>query len=499
MSTDYAETFTETIGETEQERREREAGNGQGVRFLSRAEFLAGFVPPDYLVDGVLQRRFIYTLTAKTGDGKTAIALTLARMVACRDRLARFGPHAVQKGKVLYLVGENPDDVRGRIIGADSRRDDDPTLDQIYFIPGIFDIGAMRECLIVEARGLGGVDLIIVDTSAAYFLKDDENSNPQIGAHARMMRSLTLLPGGPTVLTLCHPGKWAKHPSELLPRGGGAHLAEVDGNLTAWRHDDDLITFHHGNKFRGPGFEPITFRLEKFTTPKLVDSKGRLIPCVEAVAITEQEEEHQTAEAEHDEDTLLTELRRDPDRSVADLARACGWLLANGEPHKSKTYRVLERLEDAKLIKKVRGRHWHVTKEGNEALEDNGNVDETVADRSGAVSSKKPFHALRGMKLRPTIPCAYCGKTGDIYQFADGRLPKGQRHHSALHEGCAEPFFTGKPSPKVSTASSNGNDGNGISLMITVSQRERLKDRGYTDDDIHVMTPAEAHRILREQ
>jgi putative DNA primase/helicase len=43
------------------------------------AEFLAGFVPPDYLVEGILQRRFVYSLTAQTGHGKTAVALLLAR------------------------------------------------------------------------------------------------------------------------------------------------------------------------------------------------------------------------------------------------------------------------------------------------------------------------------------------------------------------------------------------------------------------------------------
>ena len=38
----------------------------------SSAQFIGGFVPPDYLVDGILQRRFVYSLTGKTGSGKTA-------------------------------------------------------------------------------------------------------------------------------------------------------------------------------------------------------------------------------------------------------------------------------------------------------------------------------------------------------------------------------------------------------------------------------------------
>ena len=49
------------------------------------------------------------------------------------------------------------------------------------------------------------------------------------------------------------------------------------------------------------------------------------------------------------------------------------------------------------------------------------------------------------MKQPETVPCAYCGQTGDVYQFADGRLPKDRRQYSALHAGCAEAFFTGLP------------------------------------------------------
>jgi hypothetical protein len=209
---------------------------------------------------------------------------------------------------------------------------------------------------------LGGVDLIIVDTSAAYFLGQDENINPQIGAHARMLRKLTELPGGPCVLVLCHPIKYTSDPSQLLPRGGGAFLAEMDGNLTAWRHDDALVELHH-NKIRGPGFEPMTFRIEKITTDKLVDSKGRPISTVRAVPISDQEEESQSRQVRDDEDLLLAALLKDSDCSVADLARGCGWILQNGEPHKSKVYRGFERLEKAKLAKKKRGR-WTLTEEG---------------------------------------------------------------------------------------------------------------------------------------
>ena len=52
---------------------------------LPKAEFLKGFVPPDYIIDGMLQRRFIYSLTGQTGHAKTAIALVLANKVALQS------------------------------------------------------------------------------------------------------------------------------------------------------------------------------------------------------------------------------------------------------------------------------------------------------------------------------------------------------------------------------------------------------------------------------
>src|SRR5262249_27754997 len=308
----------------------------------------------------------------------------------------------------------------------------------------------MHERLAGAIDKLGGVDLVLVDTSAAYFLKDDENNKRQMGEHARNLRALTRLPGAPCVLVLCHPIKHATEPAQLLPRGGGAFIAEMDGNLTLWKHDENLVTLHHSDKFRGPGFEPITFKLDKITTTNLVDRKGRLIPTVLAVAISEQEEEEQEVNAERDEDELLAALGSTKAHSIAGLARACNWTFANGDPAKSKVQRVLARLLADKLVKRVRGRHYRLTDEGRKAAGVAAEDDETeqkVEDGGGAVGSKKAFRALRGMKQRDTVPCAFCGQTGDVYKFADGRQPKGQRHHADLHGGCTEAFFTGKAKP----------------------------------------------------
>lgn len=209
---------------------------------------------------------------------------------------------------------------------------------------------------------------VLTDEARPYFLGDEELSNSQMGAHARMLRRLTTVQGGPCVLVLCHPIKHVTEPSQLLPRGGGAFLAEIDGNLTAWRRDEHLIDLHHTTKFRGPGFEPITFRLQKITTPRLVDSKGRQISTVRAVPVSEGEEKAHADQARSDEDRVLVTLWEDPTRSWADVARALNWVLANGEPHKSRVSRTLDRLANGKpaLARNDRGK-WVLTKEGVEA------------------------------------------------------------------------------------------------------------------------------------
>jgi hypothetical protein len=318
----------------------------------SISQFVSGFVPPDYLLDGILQRRYVYSLTAQTGHGKTAMALLITRLVGGSAPDAALGPHSAEKGQVVYFCGENPDDLRMRVIGDEGLNDDSNA--RIWFIPGTISIEAMREKIQAEIRCLGGVDLVIIDTSAAYFNGKDELSNTEMGAHARMLRTLTTLPGGPCVLVLCHPIKHVTEPSQLLPRGGGAFLAEVDGNLTLWKHDGVLLDLHHSDKLRGPGFEPISLRVETVTTARLKDKQGRLIPTVRAVWVSDAETRRETEAARSDEATLLRAMLI-PGRSIADLANACGWQTSTGEPYKSKVQRGLKRLEKDGLVTTKRG------------------------------------------------------------------------------------------------------------------------------------------------
>ncbi len=250
----------------------------------SSSEFIKDFKPPDYLIKGLIQRRFFYSITARTGSGKTAICLRLAAHVG---RGLPLGKRDVCRGRVLYFAGENPDDIRMRWIAMLEQLGEDPV--DVHFVTGHCKLSAVAAQIRAEAEQLGELVLVIVDTSAAYFEGTDENDNVQALAHARRLRELVDLPGGPAVIACCHPPKKATD-DNLIPRGGGAFLAEVDGNFDC-RKSGSVVSLHTQGKFRGPEFAPILFQLDTVTHPRLKDSGGDSIPTIVASPLTEEKEQ----------------------------------------------------------------------------------------------------------------------------------------------------------------------------------------------------------------
>jgi hypothetical protein len=208
---------------------------------LSSEEFTRDFVPPDYSWDGVLLRGYAYSFTARTGDGKTAVMLALAAATA---RGRDFAGRQVTQGTVLYFAGENPDDVRLRWIAMAQHFNFDADNIDVHFVCGTFDIARELELRIrQEVAAIGGVIMVMINTSPAYFKGENENDNVEMIEHAKMLRRLQSLPGSPTVIAACHPVKGAQN-DNLIPRGGGAFLNEMDGNLCAYK-TDMVVTMHH--------------------------------------------------------------------------------------------------------------------------------------------------------------------------------------------------------------------------------------------------------------
>jgi hypothetical protein len=321
--------------------------SGELGTLLNSCAFVEGFVPPDYLMDGVLQRGFAYSLTGATGAGKTTLSLRLMAHVESGSSLAG---RDVAKGRVLMLVGENADDVRCRWIALAEQMGFFPSEVDVHFVPSVFSIRALLPKLRLQADKVGGFALVVVDTSAAYFSGEEENSNKQAGDHARDIRALTTLPGKPCVVVNCHPTKNASD-ENLLPRGGGAFIAEMDGNLTCSKKNGG-VELHWQGKYRGPEFEPMAFELLTVTSDKLRDSRQRHIPTVIARPLSEAEQQAKADAGDAELHRLMQTMSENVGASVAALARAAGWVGTGGVPHKSKVSRLLDALKRSKFAAK---------------------------------------------------------------------------------------------------------------------------------------------------
>ncbi|MEY9884967.1 AAA family ATPase [Bradyrhizobium sp. USDA 329] len=331
----------------------------------SSGEFVAAYEPPDFLIDGILQRRYFYSLTAATGSGKTAIAMRVMGHVTAGRPL---NGAAVEQGTTLYFAGENPTDVQARWLGLTRDMGISPDTTAVHFLVGAMDLNQTAERITAEVirKGLS-LALVIVDTAAAYSSSEDENSNTQAGAYARQLRSLTQLPGGPTVIVLCHPTKRAGD-DDLIPRGGGAFLAEVDGNIAVQRRDS-LLALSAQGKFRGPEFPAMHFELETVRDhPRLKDTKGRTIPTVIARPVGGDRANVVEKGADHDNERVLRAVSDRQGSSPTDLARALGWTYGTAmAPNQTKVARALKRLLKEKLVVERLGA-WRTTQTGDREL-----------------------------------------------------------------------------------------------------------------------------------
>lgn len=334
----------------------------KGPLFIPAKAFAEGWKAAEYLVDGLIQRGYCYSLTSPTGHGKTAVILTLA---ACLGTGRSFGGAETMPGRVGYFAAENPNDVQARWIGLQEHMGFDDA--NVFFCPETVDLKTTFDRVTAEAKAAGGFDLIVVDTSQAFFSGTDENSNAEMVAHAKAMRRLSTLPGTPCVIILTHP---VKNPSKdnLLPRGGGGFLAEVDGNLTIW-NDGGNLELHHQGKFRGAGFAPLNFVLKPVTPARLVDAKGRQIPTVVAEYVTEAQYSVLLEDFAKDQDkVMLMILESEGKATVAEMCRRAGWVGKGGVENKAKVHRIIGTLKAAKLVGARRGGKPYLTAAGEEEI-----------------------------------------------------------------------------------------------------------------------------------
>jgi predicted transcriptional regulator len=258
----------------------------------------------------------------------------------------------VEQGRVLYLAGENFVDIQMRWLAMAQQMDFDVTTIPVHFRRGRFKLSEKMDQLRREVDQLGGVDLIVVDGSTAFFEGDDENSSAQATTHAVRLRELTTLKGEPGVLVLCHPPKNAGD-DNLQPRGSGAMIGEWDGNLTATK-DGSVTTIHWQIKIRGPDFAPLSFLLRTVTHQRLVSKTGKLMPTVIAEPLSQAREEEMHKQARNEEDLVLECLSNHQHSAQIDIGRHLGWLNRKGEIQKPKVHRIVKELKKQKLVQETR-------------------------------------------------------------------------------------------------------------------------------------------------
>jgi hypothetical protein len=257
-------------------------GSAQLSNVCGFSEFTSNIKPPDYVWHHVFQLGYLYLFTALWGAGKTAIAITIALHVAIGLTLCG---HKTKQCRVLFLCGENPDDVRLRVLAACAifNISEESVNDWLVFTrrPFAIDDAIAIAAFIEDAKRFAPFGLLIVDTGPAHSSADDENDNRAMHAFAIALRALMEALGNPATMVLMHPPKSATRET-MAPRGGGALSGSADGELSAW-NQDGTIEFAHRAKFRGSGFDPINFALQRHEFPDIKDNFGECAISIVAV------------------------------------------------------------------------------------------------------------------------------------------------------------------------------------------------------------------------
>jgi hypothetical protein len=250
---------------------------------VTLSHFLASAKSPEFLIEPLLQRGYLYTLTAKTFHGKTTVLVYLSLCIAAGMSFANL---PTKQGRVVLFAGENPDDTASKLLVACECWRLEPADLPITVIPGAFDLAGGLEKALAEASSNGPVALVGIDTSAAYRSDPDEDNNQASKCWGQTLRRFTSLPGSPAVVVPTHPIKSAEQ-TNLVPRGGGGFLNEVDGNLTLWTEKLHSATpttvLHWCGKQRGPNFPPISISLINQAHPTWCSHDGSPVELKVAV------------------------------------------------------------------------------------------------------------------------------------------------------------------------------------------------------------------------
>lgn len=311
---------------------------------IGLADFMAELTPPVFIWRGILRRGWLYAMTAVPGSGKTAIALLMTL------KLAKGWPihgRETLPSRVLFLCGENPDDVRLRMEMLMQAHNVAPEEieGRVYFTrrPFAIDNPASLSEFVADAMQHGPFDVCFIDTGTAHSEAEEENDNRAMHELAMAMRELTAPIGQPCTVALMHPVQGAQR-DNLRPRGGSAFTGSVDGLLCVWRDgpQSNSELFPHASKFRGETFDPLAFELKCLDHPDLRDNFGYAARSVIAAEVNSEAPHQDDLDGKQAAEALMRQqAMRDLTRLLAEFYERGDWVASSQQSTTTNAYAML--------------------------------------------------------------------------------------------------------------------------------------------------------------
>jgi hypothetical protein len=233
--TDYADTFTETYGETEQERRARTNGTGPPIRFkLTPFEQIQLSTEPSYVVKGIIPREGLIVIWGPPKCGKSFWTYDLMMHVA----LGRpYRGRRVQHGSVVYLALEGGGGFTKRVVAWRQRYLDghgEPV--PFYLFGRPLDIIANHATLIADIEAQTPRPSVVVIDTLNRGLNGSENDDKDMGRFIRAADAIRSA-FGCAVIIVHHCGVAASR-----PRGHTSLTGACDTQIAVERDEQGNIT-----------------------------------------------------------------------------------------------------------------------------------------------------------------------------------------------------------------------------------------------------------------
>lgn len=175
-----------------------------GVEVLDRAA-LATLPEPEPLVADTIDRRTVSLLAGPPGSGKSFVALGWAASIATGTPwLGR----PVEKGRVLYVVGEGAHGLAARLSAWEEHHGVTIPTESFLVLPAAVQVSKPDDLnLLVRFVERESFDLVVFDTLARMAVGVDENSAQGMGVLVQAFEDVKRATGSGTVLLVHHTGK----------------------------------------------------------------------------------------------------------------------------------------------------------------------------------------------------------------------------------------------------------------------------------------------------